>query len=190
MEFVTHLLACLGSMAAAARHSWARQQAWLLLVSFNFLWAILCPQAVDIQNKFVLKVPGGSREPAGVHLPVEARGQEQAALRPQARAVRPLPAAGEVPLGLQLQIQPEVGPAIEAGAAAGVPLLHQRSDPGESKSLKKARTRGQWLFRPALTRAIHLWLLIIVSPVLPFSVFSVFRALGTFCPGFDSGFWS
>ena len=130
------------------------------IVSFNFLWAILCPQAVDIQNKFVLKVPGGSREPAGVHLPVEARGQEQAALRPQARAVRPLPAAGEVPLGLQLQIQPEVGPAIEAGAVTRVPLLYQRSDPGESKSLKKVRTRVQWLFRPVETMPMNLWLLL------------------------------
>ena len=31
---------------AAARHSWARQQAWLLL-SFHFLLGNLCPQAVQ-----------------------------------------------------------------------------------------------------------------------------------------------
>ena len=84
---------------------------------------------------------GGSREHNGVHLPVAARGQEQAALRPPARAVRPLPAAGEVPPGLQLQVQPEVGPALEAGAAAGVPLLHQRSDPGERESPKELVTK-------------------------------------------------
>ena len=78
-------------------------------------------------------MPGGPREPDGVHLPVAARGQEQAALRPQARALRPLPAAREVPPRIQLPIQPEVGSAVEAGVAAGVPLLHQWSDPGESK---------------------------------------------------------
>ena len=76
-------------------------------------------------------MPGGSREPAGVDLPVATRGQEQAALRPPPRAIRPLPAAGEVPPRGKLPLQPEVGPALQAGTAAGVPLLHKWSDPGE-----------------------------------------------------------
>ena len=74
---------------------------------------------------------GGPREPAGVDLLVAAGGQEQAALRPPPRAIRPLPAAREVPPRGKLPLQPEVGPALQAGTPPGVPLLHKWSDPGE-----------------------------------------------------------
>ena len=33
---------------AAARHSWARQHAWLLLFSLRFLWAILSTSTVGV----------------------------------------------------------------------------------------------------------------------------------------------